>query len=220
MTKVFIIAVTPVLRAGLRALLADVGESSFPAITIVGEGASLDATWLDTALEPPDVLVVATGDELLPGDPLTALAGYATPPGLVVLSPEMARLAARMEVLPVRGWSIVPPEVSAVELAAAVEAAGQGMVALPRLLATGLFQNAQAGQANLAISALDEPLTLREQEILGLLGQGLSNKLIARQLQISEHTVKFHISSLFSKLDASSRADAVSKGARLGLITF
>ena len=63
-------------------------------------------------------------------------------------------------------------------------------------------------------------LTGREREVLELLGQGLSNKLIARRLTISEHTVKFHVGAIFTKLGASSRADAVSRGARSGLIVL
>lgn len=51
-----------------------------------------------------------------------------------------------------------------------------------------------------------------------MLAQGLGNKTIAKQLWISEHTVKFHVSSMFSKLNASSRTEAVALGARLGLI--
>jgi DNA-binding NarL/FixJ family response regulator len=56
--------------------------------------------------------------------------------------------------------------------------------------------------------------------VLSLLSQGLPNKLIARDLGISEHTVKFHISSIYTKLGASSRTDAVNRGARHGLISF
>jgi DNA-binding NarL/FixJ family response regulator len=55
---------------------------------------------------------------------------------------------------------------------------------------------------------------------LQLVSQGLSNKLIARELQVSEHTVKFHISSIFAKLGAASRTEAISRGARQGLITL
>jgi len=72
----------------------------------------------------------------------------------------------------------------------------------------------------LPADAGDEPLTSREHEVLDLLGQGLSNKQIARRLAISEHTVKFHVSSLYAKLGATSRTDAVSRGARRGLITL
>ena len=61
-------------------------------------------------------------------------------------------------------------------------------------------------------------MTPREREVLGLLGRGLSNKMIARDLQISEHTAKFHVSSIYAKLGVASRTEAVSLGARLGLI--
>ena len=61
-------------------------------------------------------------------------------------------------------------------------------------------------------------LTPREIEILQLLGAGLGNKAIASTLQISKHTVKFHLSSIFSKLDVSSRTEAVTLGLRRGLI--
>jgi DNA-binding NarL/FixJ family response regulator len=55
-------------------------------------------------------------------------------------------------------------------------------------------------------------------EVLQMLAEGLGNKAIARRLSISEHTVKFHIGSIFSKLNASSRTEAVILGARQGLI--
>jgi DNA-binding NarL/FixJ family response regulator len=65
----------------------------------------------------------------------------------------------------------------------------------------------------------DAPLlTPREREILALVGQGLSNKAMARRLGISVHTVKFHLEALFAKLDATSRAEAVAKGLRGGVI--
>ncbi|HAZ43515.1 MAG TPA: DNA-binding response regulator, partial [Cyanobacteria bacterium UBA11369] len=57
-----------------------------------------------------------------------------------------------------------------------------------------------------------------EIEVLGMLAEGMGNKTIARQLGISEHTVKFHVASILSKLNASSRTEAVTLGARLGLI--
>ena len=68
-----------------------------------------------------------------------------------------------------------------------------------------------------APEAFDE-LTAREIEILRMLADGLGNKQIASQLGISEHTVKFHISSILDKLGASSRTEAVTSGIRMGLI--
>jgi NarL family two-component system response regulator YdfI len=66
--------------------------------------------------------------------------------------------------------------------------------------------------------ALVEPLTARETEVLQHLAQGLANKQIAALLSISEHTVKFHVSSIYSKLGAANRTEAVRIGARRGLI--
>jgi len=61
-------------------------------------------------------------------------------------------------------------------------------------------------------------LTARELEVLALLAEGASNKLIARRLGISAHTAKYHVASLLDKLDAVSRTDAVAHAARIGVL--
>jgi DNA-binding NarL/FixJ family response regulator len=71
---------------------------------------------------------------------------------------------------------------------------------------------------DLADQAMIEDLTAREFEVLRLVSMGLGNKEIAARLAISEHTAKFHISSILSKLHAASRTEAVSLGIRRGLI--
>jgi DNA-binding NarL/FixJ family response regulator len=63
-----------------------------------------------------------------------------------------------------------------------------------------------------------EPLTPREEEVLALLAEGLSNRAIAQDLKISEHTVKFHVTAIMNKLEAQSRTEAVVRATRLGLI--
>jgi DNA-binding NarL/FixJ family response regulator len=63
-----------------------------------------------------------------------------------------------------------------------------------------------------------DPLTPRELEVLNLLAEGFSNKLIADRLRISEHTVKFHVNAILGKLGAETRTEAVVAAARLGLI--
>jgi DNA-binding NarL/FixJ family response regulator len=65
---------------------------------------------------------------------------------------------------------------------------------------------------------LIEALTAREQEVLELVSAGLHNRDIAKALGISEHTVKFHLASLFGKLGASTRTEAVHRGLRHGVI--
>ena len=202
MTRVFIVAPTPMLRAGLRALLAasDI-QVTGEAITLVGSASELGAT---------DVVLLAD-DNLLEE---TARAFRSDgPPAIVVLS-DNDQIVARLRSLSLPGWGVVSPEASADELQAAVSAADQGLAVLPLPLANRLL-----GPRTTA-DAPAEPLTTREGEVLGLLSEGLSNKLIARRLQISEHTVKFHVASIFTKLGASSRTDAVSRGARSGLITL
>ena len=65
---------------------------------------------------------------------------------------------------------------------------------------------------------IDVPLTPRELEVLALLAEGASNKVIARRLGITAHTAKFHVGSLLDKLDAVSRTEALAQAARLGVI--
>jgi NarL family two-component system response regulator YdfI len=65
-----------------------------------------------------------------------------------------------------------------------------------------------------------EVLSAREIEVLALMAQGLANKNIADRLSISEHTVKFHVSSISSKLGAASRTEAVTRGFKDGLIVI
>jgi DNA-binding NarL/FixJ family response regulator len=71
-----------------------------------------------------------------------------------------------------------------------------------------------------AISGIYEPLTERELDVLSLLGEGLANKQIAHKLQLSENTIKYHISSIYSKLDVGNRTEALRKGAALGLVAL
>lgn len=206
MTQVYLAAPTPMMRAGLRAMLETGG------IQVVGESSSIE----DMAdLRGIDVLIV--GDEQLLGDVISTLISDGEL-ALLVLS-DTGEAASLLQTLPLRGWGIIPPDAPAPELQSAVLSIAQGLVVLSVPVAERLFRSPTAVNA-LDSRPLDEPLTARESEVLDLLSQGLSNKLIARKLNISEHTVKFHVSSIYTKLGAASRTDAVNKGARLGLISF
>jgi DNA-binding CsgD family transcriptional regulator len=88
-----------------------------------------------------------------------------------------------------------------------------------RLVARGEPADAILGAPEPQATPVDElGLTPREQEVLALLAEGASNKLIARRLAISVHTAKFHVGSLLNKFDAVGRTDAVAHAARLGVL--
>jgi DNA-binding CsgD family transcriptional regulator len=92
-----------------------------------------------------------------------------------------------------------------------------------RAVAAGLTVRLDAARLLNGFDPVDDDppaplLTPRELEILGAVGDGLSNKAVARRLGISGHTVKFHLEAVFAKLGATTRAEAVAKGLRRGLI--
>jgi DNA-binding NarL/FixJ family response regulator len=191
-------------RAGLRSMLANAEEI---VVQVVGEAAS------PAGLTFSEADVVLLMDEELLEEAAIAVAEDGTQ-ALVVISEE-DHVVSRLRALPLKGWGIVPPDAPPEELATAVSAAAQGLIVLHKPLTERLLQEPAA-----SVEELSEPLTAREREVLDLLGRGLSNKLIARELHISEHTVKFHISSLYAKLGVNNRAEAVSQGARHGLISL
>ena len=98
------------------------------------------------------------------------------------------------------------------------------LAGVPGLRQVGATETADAAVVPFpAVSASaggDFPLTPRELEVLALLAEGASNKVIARQLGISVHTAKFHVASLLDKLDAVGRTDAVAHAARRGVINL
>jgi two-component system, NarL family, response regulator YdfI len=111
--------------------------------------------------------------------------------------------------------AIIPRDINSEELQLAIGAAEAGLVLLH-----------PSSVRNLAARTLEPPgfdsdveqLTAREGEVLRLISEGLGNKQIAARLAISEHTAKFHISSILGKLSVASRTEAVSQGIKKGLI--
>jgi DNA-binding NarL/FixJ family response regulator len=216
---------SPALRAGLRALLSfdrtikvvaapDSLEADDEVNVIVmstppGHGAALASALAPTFQASTPLGVDA--DSLLPA--LRARAGPAeagsgTQAAILLLGDEpvdvqtMKRLA--------RVWGILPADSSAEELTAAIHALSQGLVVgAPALLFESESEPLERG-----------PLTERESEVLALLAKGLANKQIAVALGISEHTVKFHVSSIYQKLNVTNRTEAVREGLRGGWIAL
>jgi DNA-binding NarL/FixJ family response regulator len=201
--RAFVVASTPVTRAGLRSMLASAEGMD---VRVVGDAATAPNLG---ALSEADVVLLAD-EELLEG---VAIAEDGTQ-ALVVVSDD-DHVVSRLWDLPLKGWGVVPSDAPPEELATAVVAAVQGLIVIPKFLTGHLLREPAS-----PVEELSEPLTARESEVLELLGRGLSNRLIAGELHISEHTVKFHISSLYAKLGVRNRAEAVSQGARHGLISL
>ena len=194
MTSVFIVAAVPAVRAGLRAMLDQGG------IGVAGEASAVPG-------EPSATILLIAGDFSPDDVPENAA---------VVLLSNDARQASVLRNLALSGWALLPPDSAAGQLVAAVNAVAEGLVVLPVDTALALGSVAPVEVSD----ALQEPLTPRELEVLQLVSHGLSNKLIARALTISEHTVKFHVSATYAKLGAASRTEAVSLAARKGLISL
>ncbi|HEX2728696.1 MAG TPA: response regulator transcription factor [Rubrobacteraceae bacterium] len=205
-TRVLIVAAAP---AGieLRSMLEADDEHDFE-IEVAGEASSPD---LAAGLAESDVFLLADEDSLEEMDFTLLEDGTQS---AVVLSADEAPVA-RLRGMPLSGWGIVTPDAPPEEISAAIHAVARGLVVLPETLAERLL-----GAPAAAVDEPSEPLTSREREVLELLGRGLSNRLIAGELHISEHTVKFHVSSVYAKLGVGTRAGAVSQGARRGLISL
>jgi DNA-binding NarL/FixJ family response regulator len=115
--------------------------------------------------------------------------------------------------------AIIARDAAREDIQLALQAAEAGLVLLHPTSVRGLIQERSFRDMNEDVSeGLVEELTARESEVLRLVSKGLGNKEVAGRLAISEHTVKFHISSILGKLHAGSRTEAVSLGIRRGLI--
>lgn len=120
--------------------------------------------------------------------------------------------------------AIISRDANTEDMQLALQAADAGFVLLHPTSVHGLLQNNSMTEIDemsgegIAHENMLEDLTSRESEVLRLVSMGLGNKEIAVRLEISEHTAKFHISSILSKLHAGSRTEAVSVGIRRGLI--
>jgi two-component system, NarL family, response regulator YdfI len=215
MTRVLVIAGSAVSQAGLESLLK-LSQS----VEVIEDVTNFSDSWdwiqlieADTA----DVLLVEGMEEQTIIQTLSEFAPEETMPVIVVL-PHAGierRFLVQMLTLGIRG--LLPYSATAPEIVAAIQAAASGLTVFHADFQRDLFDESLELRSEGNAEKL-KPLTSREQEVLTLMSQGFSNKAIATQLHLSEHTIKFHIGAIFNKLDASSRTEAVTIGMRQGLI--
>lgn len=211
MISVVVTAENPIVRAGLESIIR-----TSEVLEIVGSSSSTDTLVPLLEKRQPDVVLLdySFSDDDPAEEKLLALG--AESPALVILAnnPHSTWLES---VLQVGVRAILPRTATAEEIVATVVAAALGLVVLHPDFMDSLLPLKESSARRLPASPI-QALTPREIEVLGMLALGMGNKNIAKQLSISEHTVKFHVSSIFQKLNASSRTEAVTLGARLGLI--
>lgn len=203
--RVLIVADDPAVRTAVTSLLS--GQAGVTGVDQTSLETDLAAT---AAPFRPDVIVWDVGDpEQRAAAQLSALRDLDTP--VIVLSDDNGvvaeAIAAGAKGALARGLDDPDP------LIAAVRAVHEGLVVIDAIFP------AAVPAARVSEEAAEE-LTPREADVLQLLSEGLSNKHIAQQLGISEHTVKFHVDAILGKLGAHSRTEAVTRAARLGLIVL
>jgi len=219
--RVLVSAASSITRAGLERLLEEQ-----PSLHLVG--AIGDANELAQAIaeNDPDAVLLYLEDQSseTKWEELIALE---VP---IVLLTDEADLASTTAALTAGVQAILLGDATGSELAAAAQSAAAGLLTLSGDLSDLVRHSLRAhtrdeadesvGSPTRIADASPEHLTLREREVLEMMMEGLSNKEIAAHLNISVHTVKFHISSILGKLGASTRTEAAAIGLRRGLITI
>jgi two-component system, NarL family, nitrate/nitrite response regulator NarL len=206
--RVLICSANPLARGGLEALV-----QGMDGLKAIGSGDAAEAGSLAGQLLP-DVVLLYTGhgqpEEL---DAISRLA--AVQPGLPIVAIGQGD-SALTQALAFGASALLPMAVDRDTLRLAMLAAARGLVTIPRREIAALLPDEDAVEAS--VTAPAESLTPREVEVLQLMARGLTNRQIARRLEISEHTVKFHAGAVLGKLNARSRAEAVARAIGLGWI--
>jgi two-component system, NarL family, nitrate/nitrite response regulator NarL len=205
--RVQVVAADPLVRASLAAILHQEGY------TLAGQLSPDADLAAEAAVFRPDAVLWDLGWDPEAGledtlDQMAALSGAGLP--IVALLPQDQHADA---VRAAGALGLLPRDASARALAAALDATAAGLLVLdPELVASTAPRSGQP------TPLLPEELTPREMEVLQLLAAGLTNRAIALELGISDHTVKFHVNAILGKLSAQSRTEAVAQAFRDGLL--
>ena len=192
---------------------------SAPSLELVGSSLGRSGLRQQLADTQTDVLLECSVLDDLEESRLPDLDSNGVARVLLVAESEFALALAAIQTVdpPFRG--VLPMWATAREIQTAIEAAASGLLVFHPDMAEHLAKTSDTAPRASGAS-LWQQLSPRESEILNLLAAGLGNKEIALRLKISDHTVKFHVTSIFNKLSASSRTEAVAVGIRRGLIVL
>jgi len=204
--KVLVVADDPLVRGGLSRILVDNND-----LVVSGQVSGKEFSISLLEIYQPDAVLWDLGWD--PGssvDALLDLPELGIP--IILLAPDGME---EYSVFTENVGGMLSRDVRAEQVRAAVLAAVDGLVVFDRTRAKKITRRSTG-----PLEPLLEDLTHRELEVLRLLAEGLPNKQIALGLGISDHPVKFPITSILNKLNAQSRTEAVVRATRLGLITL
>lgn len=207
-----IVAAYPSMRAGLGALVQHDRSLSPAAIAPASIAAASGMPALGQ-IGDADVILVEPHD--LDGETLSSLVSMARAESIPVLWLSSHGLPENAHAGSAAG-GVISPEAGADTVVAAIRAVQAGL----RVSDPALGEESSLARSPQEAMNEYDLLSPREREVLGLVASGLPNKAIARSLGISDHTVKFHVSSLLNKLGASSRTEAVTLATRQGILSL
>lgn len=210
-----IVAAYPSMRAGLGALVQSDINLTASAIAPAALAAASGMPALGQ-ISDADVILIEPGD--LGRETLANLVALGREEGVPLLwlgSAGLPEGALKGK----HAGGVISPDADAETVVAAIQAVEQGLYVLdPSVSQVDISTTGQiAGRDHESVASTLSP---REREVLGLVASGLPNKAIARSLGISDHTVKFHVSSVLTKLDAGSRTEAVTIATRQGILSL
>jgi DNA-binding NarL/FixJ family response regulator len=214
MPQIIIVARYPTVRAGLASILA--AEADISVIAALDDVALLPAV-LEEHL--PDALLIDLVDDN--PDRLEVLQTLADdgllPPGVLLVGSPLDALGA----LGLPYVSLLLRDASPNEIRTALRATKDRLVTLDPRIVTEVQEQLNWQRRSVPEAPGEQlALTPRELQVLQAIARGLPNKAIAMELGISDHTVKFHVGSIFQKLNASSRSEAIAIAARSGLLAL
>ncbi len=218
--KIWVFSQQPLFREGIRQSLAAVSDTE-----IAGEASLTDKLSLTLEVMPPDVAIVDIDASPETGLNLAHRIKQVTPSTAVIVLSSSSSDDHLFLAIKNRAAAYLSKNISSQELCDAVRSVAAGAHPIneslsnrPKIAQHVLHQFQELSQKR-EVESLISPLTSRETEVINYMAQGFANKQIAVRLDISEQTIKNHVTSILSKLDANARTEAVVKAIKQGLIS-
>jgi len=218
--RVWIFSQQPLFQQGIRQSLTNQD------IEVAGEAKVTDKMSQTIEVMPPEVAIVDIDEALEGGFNLAYRIKQVTPSTAVIILSSSVDDDHMFKAIKIQAAACLGKDISSNELCNIVKRVAKGEQPIkdginnrPKVAEKILSQFNELSQQQ-EVKELISPLTSREIEIVNYMAQGYANKQIAAKLNISEQTIKNHVTSILGKLDANARTEAVVKAIKKGLITI